>query len=204
MRSRRADSIPKQEPRQGVGTQGGVRYQCPSLENRGAPRQRPSGGFLLAVGARWLYAQHDLCRCFHLCWSGSLLRGNHGVAPASLGPKALLVRKPERSALRRRRYGAAPKRRNWSSGRFANRGGTRPHGVGRGSSHRPTPPASGRCFLLGVVPVMTRPARTCLTSPGPLLWKAAVGASPSAIAIGLKPSCPKIAVDGSTGGRIPN
>jgi hypothetical protein len=147
MRSRRADSIPKQEPRQGVGTQGGVRYQCPSLENRGAPRQRPSGGFLLAVGARWLYAQHDLCRCFHLCWSGSLLRGNHGVAPASLGPKALLVRKPERSALRRRRYGAAPKRRNWSSGRFANRGGTRPHGVGRGSSHRPTPPTSGRCFF---------------------------------------------------------
>ena len=96
----------------------------------GRPDNAPiSGGFLLAVGARWLYAQHDLCRCFDLCWSSSLLRGNHGMAPARLDSKALLAQKPERSALHRRRCGTAFERRHWSSGRLANRGGAWPHGI---------------------------------------------------------------------------
>jgi hypothetical protein len=85
----------------------------------------------LACGREQLVAQHDPSRCCDLCWNNSLMRGDHGMAPPHVDPMALLAQRPERPALHCRRRGTAFERRDWSSGRLANRGGARPHGIGQ-------------------------------------------------------------------------
>src|SRR5262245_32438554 len=73
-----------------------------------------------------LVIQHDLRRWFDLCRNNSLLRGSHGMAPASLDSPALSAQESERFALHRHRYGIAFERRNWGTGRLTDRDGARP------------------------------------------------------------------------------